>query len=86
MALTLIHLRRLILLLSIVYLAGEMLRRLFTGHDDAPDDVDYSKDDTWMGVPWHLHWWAYIYTCYVYAVVVNYVTFRHLNNLLVFEN
>ncbi|XP_068149156.1 uncharacterized protein [Drosophila tropicalis] len=92
MALVLIHLRRLILLLSVVYLTGGMFRRLLTGHDDGYDDdhllqskrVDHSKDNTWLKVPLHFQWWAYIYTCYVYVVLVNYASMRRLTNLVEF--
>ncbi|KAH8301227.1 hypothetical protein KR018_008807 [Drosophila ironensis] len=89
MALLLVHLRRLILLLSVVYLTGAVFRRLLTERHHAY--VLQSNGFTGLTgrlrspkEPYHFQWWAYIYTCYSYAVLVNYVNMRRLTNLIEF--
>ncbi|KAH8360348.1 uncharacterized protein LOC110190313 [Drosophila serrata] len=92
MALLLVHLRRLILLLTVVYLSGAVFRRLLTERHHAY----VLQSNGFMGFgrlrgggggskePYHFQWWAYIYTCYAYVVLVNYVSMRRLTNLIEF--
>ncbi|KAH8259578.1 hypothetical protein KR026_006845 [Drosophila bipectinata] len=92
MALLLVHLRRLILLLSVVYLSGSVFRRLLTErhHAYALKSNGFSGLGRLRGSrgglkePYHFQWWAYIYTCYGYAVLVNYVSMQRLTNLIEF--
>ncbi|XP_044313991.1 uncharacterized protein LOC108039680 isoform X2 [Drosophila rhopaloa] len=91
MALLLVHLRRLILLLTVVYLSGAVFRRLLTERHHA----HILQANGYMGFgrlrggggskePYHFQWWAYIYTCYAYAVLINYVSTRRMINLIEF--
>ncbi|XP_017026315.1 uncharacterized protein [Drosophila kikkawai] len=92
MALLLVHLRRLILLLTVVYLSGAVFRRLLTERHHSY----VLQSNGFMGFgrlrgggggskePYHFQWWAYIYTCYAYVVLVNYVSMRRLTNLIEF--
>ncbi|XP_032597999.1 uncharacterized protein LOC116806083 [Drosophila grimshawi] len=82
MALLLVHLRRLILLLSVVYLSGAAIRRLLTERHHAY--VLQPSRSRWTKDPLHFQWWAYIYTCYAYVLLVNYVSMRRLTNLIEF--
>ncbi|XP_030373188.1 uncharacterized protein LOC115623121 [Scaptodrosophila lebanonensis] len=86
MALLLVHLRRLILLLSVVYLAGAVFRRLLTErhHAHMLQLGGGPYNNNWTSKPLHFQWWAYIYTCYAYVVLVNYVNLRQLTNLIEF--
>ncbi|EDW17877.1 hypothetical protein AWZ03_000584 [Drosophila navojoa] len=90
MVLLLIHLRRLILLLSVVYLSGAVFRRLLTERHHAhvlqPNGLGglMAGGGRWAKDPLHFQWWAYIYTCYAYVVLVNYVSMRRLTNLIEF--
>ncbi|KAH8379820.1 hypothetical protein KR009_007420 [Drosophila setifemur] len=90
MAMLLVHLRRLILLLSVVYLSGAVFRRLLTErhHAYALQSNGFISFGRFRGgggsKPYHFQWWAYIYTCYTYAVLVNYVQMRRLTNLIEF--
>ncbi|XP_030572584.1 uncharacterized protein LOC115771152 [Drosophila novamexicana] len=90
MALLLVHLRRLILLLSVVYLSGAAFRRLLTERHHAhvlqPNGLAGlgGPSSRWAKDPLHFQWWAYIYTCYAYVVLVNYVSMRRLTNLIEF--
>ncbi|XP_061387436.1 uncharacterized protein LOC133329562 [Musca vetustissima] len=82
MAILLVHLRRLILLISIVYLSGAFVRKLLTDSRQAYlVHMNSGKSLLWAK---HLHfqWWAYIYTCYAYIVLVNYVNMRRYTTLL----
>ncbi|KAH8415594.1 hypothetical protein KR222_005923 [Zaprionus bogoriensis] len=93
MALLLVHLRRLILLLSVVYLSGTVFRRLLTerqrshAHLLPPSGFGRwgrGRSGSWTKDPLHFQWWAYIYTCYAYLVLINYVNMRRLTNLIEF--
>ncbi|XP_017841660.2 uncharacterized protein LOC108599366 [Drosophila busckii] len=90
MALLLVHLRRLILLLSVVYLSGSVFRRLFTERHHAHvlqrnnGFGDIGHRCSWTKERFHFQWWAYIYTCYAYVILVNYVNMRRLTNLIEF--
>ncbi|XP_034482558.1 uncharacterized protein LOC117788014 [Drosophila innubila] len=89
MALLLVHLRRLILLLSVVYLTGAAFRRLLSerhyGHVLQPHGyATWGRRGSWTKDPLHFQWWAYIYTCYAYILLVNYVNMRRLTNLIEF--
>ncbi|KAL7733323.1 hypothetical protein ACLKA6_004819 [Drosophila palustris] len=89
MALLLVHLRRLILLLSVVYLTGAAFRRLLTerhyGHVLQPHGrAAWAHRSSWSKDPLHFQWWAYIYTCYAYVLLVNYVNMRRLTNIIEF--
>lgn len=97
MALVLVHLRRLILLLSVVYLSGAVFRRLLSdrsrhvhAHALLPPSGfgrwgrGRGTTGNWTKDPLHFQWWAYIYTCYAYLVLVNYVNVRRLTNLIEF--
>lgn len=95
MAILLVHLRRLILLCSIIYLSGAFVRKLLTDSRQAYLLHMHSNGGGIAGVggggkslQWakHLHfqWWAYIYTCYAYIVLVNYVNMRRYTTMLEF--
>ncbi|EDV39685.2 uncharacterized protein Dana_GF20112, isoform A [Drosophila ananassae] len=89
MALLLVHLRRLILLLSVVYLSGSVIRRLLTERHHAyalqSNGFGRRRGRGWGAKEaYHFQWWAYIYTCYGYVVLVNYVNMRRLTNLIEF--
>lgn len=97
MALLLVHLRRLILLLSVVYLSGAVFRRLLSeksrqvhAHALLPPSGfgrwgrGRGSMGNWTKDPLHFQWWAYIYTCYAYLVLINYVNVRRLTNLIEF--
>jgi hypothetical protein len=74
MAILLVHLRRIILLVTVVYLSGTVLKRLITG-------VKYSKIPHISFVLKRLHFqsWTYIYTLYTYFMIVNYFTWNQMN-------
>ncbi|XP_043064231.1 uncharacterized protein LOC122320118 [Drosophila ficusphila] len=91
MVLLLVHLRRIILLLTVVYMSGAVFRRLLTErhHAYVLQGNGYMSFGRLRGgagskEPYHFQWWAYIYTCYGYAVLVNYVNRRRLTNLIEF--
>ncbi|SPP77371.1 uncharacterized protein LOC117579871 [Drosophila guanche] len=91
MVLLLVHLRRLILLLTVVHLCGTVFRRLVTERHHAYvlqpygiQGVGRLRSGAWFKEPLHVQWWAYIYTCYGYCVLVNYVSMRRLTNLIEF--
>ncbi|XP_075163643.1 uncharacterized protein LOC142236257 [Haematobia irritans] len=85
MAILLVHLRRLILLMSIIYLSGAFVRKLLNGSRQAyllhMNGSGGGKSMLWAK---HLHfqWWAYIYTCYAYVVLVNYVNMRRSTTVM----
>ncbi|XP_036337423.1 uncharacterized protein LOC118747479 [Rhagoletis pomonella] len=83
MAILLVHLRRLILLLSIVYLSGAVMRRLLSEsrHIHLQQHIN---GKTFAARHLHFQAWAYIYTAYAYVVLVNYVSVRRLTNMLEF--
>ncbi|KAL9904177.1 uncharacterized protein LOC119632153 [Glossina fuscipes] len=84
MAIILVHLRRIILLMSIVYLSGAFIRKLLTDSRHVYLlQINGGKPLLWAK---HLHfqWWAYIYTIYAYVVLVNYVNMRRFTNMLEF--
>ncbi|XP_037939355.1 uncharacterized protein LOC119674795 [Teleopsis dalmanni] len=80
MAILLVHLRRLILLMSVVYLSGALVRKLLS-------DARHAYILQWNGkMTWskqlHFQYWAYIYTIYTYLLLVNSVSVRRFTNLL----
>ncbi|XP_053956491.1 uncharacterized protein LOC128862091 [Anastrepha ludens] len=82
MAILLVHLRRLILLMSIVYLSGAVMRRLLS--ESRHTYLQHINGR--MFTARHLHFQAcsYIYTAYAYLVLVNYVSVRRFTNMLEF--
>ncbi|KAI8126451.1 hypothetical protein CVS40_3732 [Lucilia cuprina] len=83
MAILLVHLRRLILLISIVYLSGAFVRKLLTDSRHAYFLlIMHMNGKTLWAKHLHFQWWAYIYTCYAYVVLVNYVNMRRFTNML----
>ncbi|XP_039966314.1 uncharacterized protein LOC126761812 [Bactrocera neohumeralis] len=82
MAILLVHLRRLILLMSIVYLSGTVMRRLLS--ESRHNYLQHINGKAFAARHLHFQAWAYIYTAYAYVVLVNYVSVRRLTNLLEF--
>ncbi|XP_017487903.1 PREDICTED: uncharacterized protein LOC108376226 [Rhagoletis zephyria] len=82
MAILLVHLRRLILLMSIVYLSGAVMRRLLS--ESRHIHLQHINGKTFAARHLHFQAWAYIYTVYAYVVLVNYVSVRRLTNMLEF--
>ena len=78
MALILIHLRRILLLLTVVYLCADITDSAFYG-------VKYSKiNSNLVGKNLHVQLWLYIYTIYLYILVINWFGFVFTWNQLNF--
>ncbi|XP_049542675.1 uncharacterized protein LOC125955581 [Anopheles darlingi] len=73
MAILLVHLRRILLLVTVVYLAGELGHRLLHGGGMAAGRTERYRGDVLPRKPHRLHVqpWAYIYTIYLYALLLN---------------
>ncbi|XP_055912341.1 uncharacterized protein LOC129946243 [Eupeodes corollae] len=81
MAILLVHLRRIILLLSIVYFGGAFVRKLLT--DSRRAHLHQLRKSSFPPSSKHLHFqaWAYIYTGYAYMVLVNYFSESYFTNM-----
>ncbi|XP_050090984.1 uncharacterized protein LOC126574685 [Anopheles aquasalis] len=73
MAILLVHLRRILLLITVVYLAGELGNRLLHGGGMATGRIERYRGDVLVRKAHRLHVqpWAYIYTMYLYALLLN---------------
>ncbi|XP_055841100.1 uncharacterized protein LOC129908546 [Episyrphus balteatus] len=78
MAILLVHLRRIILLLSIVYFGGAFVRKLLT---DSRRAHLHQLRKTFPSKHLHFQAWAYIYTGYAYVVLVNYFSESYFTNI-----
>lgn len=77
MAIILIHLRRILLLVTIAYLCGTLVKKLLHG-------VRYPKVNNLLFTKrLHFQLWVYLYTVYVYVVVLNCLGWNQIN---FFEN
>ncbi|XP_053676911.1 uncharacterized protein LOC128727070 [Anopheles nili] len=79
MAILLIHLRRILLLVTVVYLAGVFVRRLLYGGTAAVLRSSRSAGSFLFAKRLHLQPWFYIYTFYLYALVDGIVDWNQLN-------
>jgi hypothetical protein len=73
MAILLVHLRRIILLVTVVYLGGAIVKRLWNG-------VRYAKISTSKRL--NVQAWTYLYTLYTYFMIVHYFSWEQLNLLI----
>lgn len=80
MAIVLIHLRRLLLLCTIIYLSGILLRRLFygrwLGESVQKLHLKFAKKNQA-----HLNNWCYLYAIYSYALILVVVNWSELLRL-----
>lgn len=77
MAIILIHLRRILLLVTVAYLCGTLVKKLVYG-------VRYQKINSLLFTKrLHCQLFVYLYVVYLYMVVVNCVGWNQIN---VFEN
>lgn len=78
MAIILIHLRRIVLLVTVAYLCGTLVKKLLYG-------VRYPKINNLLFTKrLHCQLWVYLYTVYLYVVVLNCVGWNQLNVLELF--
>uniref|UniRef100_A0A182IUI9 Uncharacterized protein n=1 Tax=Anopheles atroparvus TaxID=41427 RepID=A0A182IUI9_ANOAO len=79
MAILLIHLRRILLLVTVVYLVGELVRKLLYGGTAAVLRSTKSAGGFLFAKRLHLQPWLYIYTFYLYALVQHGAGWNELN-------
>uniref|UniRef100_A0A182JTE3 Uncharacterized protein n=1 Tax=Anopheles christyi TaxID=43041 RepID=A0A182JTE3_9DIPT len=79
MAILLIHLRRILLLVTVVYLVGEFVRKLVYGGTAAVLRSSRSVGGFLFAKRLHLQPWFYIYTFYLYVLVQNGAGWNQLN-------
>lgn len=80
MAIILIHLRRLLLLCTIIYLCGVLLRKLFYGRWLAESAQKFHAKFA-KSKRAHLNNWCYLYATYCYALVLVVVNWSELLRL-----
>ncbi|XP_038115240.1 uncharacterized protein LOC119768699 [Culex quinquefasciatus] len=77
MAIILIHLRRIVLLVTVAYLCGTLVKKLLYG-----TAVRYPKINNLLFTKrFHCQLWVYLYTVYLYVVVLNCIGWNQLNVL-----
>ncbi|KFB50314.1 AGAP004875-PA-like protein [Anopheles sinensis] len=76
MAILLIHLRRILLLVTVVYLVGALVRKLLYGGTAV---ATLRSSGFLFAKRLHLQPWVYIYTFYLYALVQTGAGWNELN-------
>uniref|UniRef100_A0A182WMM4 Uncharacterized protein n=1 Tax=Anopheles minimus TaxID=112268 RepID=A0A182WMM4_9DIPT len=79
MAILLIHLRRILLLVTVVYLVGAFVQKLLYGGTAAILRSSRTVSGFLFAKRLHLQPWFYIYTVYLYALLQNGPGFNQLN-------